>query len=157
LSAPDERTGQQKPSPVKIALIVFVSALLGSSLLAADKRYSRAEALAQLHSSYKGAQVVMVGRTEKRNGKLVLVCLETIKSSKGLPAVGEALPVNAPISVDREGVVFFPAYPVAAFSGEIRWLRDGNLNECRELSLTEIKRALSKESVEASPGAVTKP
>jgi hypothetical protein len=119
--------------------------LLGSPLPAADKRYSRAEALAQLRSSAERAQIVMVAKTEKRRGKLVLVCQEVIKASKGLPAIGEALPVNAALPDGREGIVFMAAYPVAAFSGEIRWLRDGNLNECRELSLAEIKRALLRE------------
>jgi hypothetical protein len=141
---------------MKIAVLAFISILLGSSLRGADKRYSRAEALAQLQSSFREAQVVMVGKTEMRRGKLVLVCLEAIKSSKGLPVVGQVLPVNAPLPAEREGLVFMPAYPVAVFSGEIRWLRDGALNECRELSLTEIKDALRKETAGAPPSPVTK-
>jgi hypothetical protein len=144
------------PALMKITVVVLVTALLGSSVFAADKRYSRAEALVQLQSSTKGAQIVMVAKTEKRRGKLVLVCLEVIKASKGLPAIGDVVPVNAALPDGREGIVFMPAYPVEAFSGEIRWLRDGNLNECRELSLIEIKHALRPGSVEAAPAAEAK-
>jgi hypothetical protein len=132
---------------MKIALSLFLSALFSVSLLAADMRYSRAEALAQLQSSWKGSQVVFIARLETRGAKRVLVCLEALKSSKGLPAAGEVLVVDAPLrgADGREGIVFMPAYPAPGFSGEIRWLRDGNLNECRELSLAEIRSALRRE------------
>jgi hypothetical protein len=130
---------------MKAAVLVVISVLLGGALLAADKRYTRDEALAQLRSSAKGARIIMVAKTEKRGGKLVLICLEPIKTSAGLPAVGDVVLVNAALPSGREGIVFMPAYPVAAFSGEIRWLRDGVLNECRELSLADIKSALGQE------------
>jgi hypothetical protein len=127
----------------------MLSALtLVASSFAADKRYSRPEALAQLQSSARAAQVVFVAKLETRHGKRVLVCLEAIKACNGLPAVGEVLSVDAPLrgAAGREGLVFMRAYPAPGFAGEIRWLHEGNLNECRELSLGEIKRALGGQS-----------
>jgi hypothetical protein len=131
---------------MKIAIILVVSTLFSSALLAADMRYTPAVALAQLQNSYKGSQVVFIARMETRGTKRVLICLEALKSSKGLPAVGEVLVVDAPVrgADGRVGIVFMPAYPVVGFTGEVRWLRDGFLNESRELSLAEIKQGLLK-------------
>ncbi|MEO5961799.1 MAG: hypothetical protein ABIZ49_01395, partial [Opitutaceae bacterium] len=137
----------------------FASVLFAASLCAADMRYTRAEGLAQLQNSYKGSEVVFLAKLETRKGKRVLVCQEVIKSSKGLPAVGEAIVVDAPVrGVDgREGIVFMQAYPVPSFSGVVRWLRDGVLNEVRELTLADIKSALGKDPVATPPVAGTKP
>jgi hypothetical protein len=132
---------------MKTASLLLASVLFASTLGAADVRYSRTEALAQLRAADKRAQVVFVAKLETRRGKRVLVCVEAIKSRQGLPAAGEVLTVDAPLrgADGREGLVFMPAYPVPGFAGEIRWLHEGNLNECRELSLAEIKRALRVE------------
>src|SRR5687768_7213744 len=104
---------------MKAALLVFLAILLSGTLRGADKRYTRAEALAQLESAGKKSQVIFVGKLEMRHGKRVLVCLDVLKASKGLPVAGELLAVDAAIPVGREGIVFMPAYPAPGFAGEI--------------------------------------
>jgi hypothetical protein len=115
---------------------------MAGGLLAAEKRYSRIEAIAQLQAAAARAEVIMVGKVEMRRGKRVLVCVEPIRASKGRPVAGESVALNAALPENREGIVFMATYPMEAFSGEIRWLRDGKMNECPELSLAEIKELL---------------
>ena len=74
---------------MKVTFIVFISVLLCCTVRGADKRHTRAEALAQLQSAGKNSQVVFVGKLEMRSGRRVLVFLDVLKSSKGLPAAGE--------------------------------------------------------------------
>jgi hypothetical protein len=140
---------------MRTTFVLLFSLLFTASLSATDKRYTRAEALGQLQTAYKNSQVAFVAKMETRGGQRFLVCLEVLKSSRGLPLVREAVLVTAALRgpEGREGIVFMPIYPFPGFAGEIRWLRDGNLNECRELSLVEIKAALRATLAEApAPG-----
>lgn len=130
---------------MKSTLAFLACLLCGTLLFAAEKkagRCSRAETLAQIKSAFGRSKVVLVAKTEMRGGKRVFVCSETLKASEGLPAAGETIPLDATLPIGREGLLFMASYPLAAFSGELRWIEDGKLRECPDLSLADIKAEL---------------
>ncbi|MDP2136455.1 MAG: hypothetical protein Q8J74_01245 [Candidatus Didemnitutus sp.] len=130
-----------------IALLICACFSLALPVHAEQPRpITKEKALARLTQSFAESEVVVVAKVSQSGNRMVFTCTEVWKARDGAPIVGQIIEIDPKQKLDpQEGsaIVYFPAFPPTKDWYNALWLSKESLRMCPDLSLTEIRNALS--------------